>query len=364
MSKQSMRIGGRIGSRLMLIGAALGAGFLAGCGGEPPASPAVEERAVTAQVETVTPTLLKHQHSAPATLVAAERAEVSSRLMGHIRDIAVVEGQRVAAGQRLFSVDPIDIEGQIEQTRQSLRQAEHAARDARIDFERYERLYKEEVVPRQQLEKMQLQLDLANSRVEQARAGLGTAMGQLRYAAVPAPIAGVVTRKLAHTGDMAVPGQPVLVIENPARLQVETQVGEAIFRGLKLGQTVEVEVDGQAERIQARVARLAPAADPVSRTFMVRLDIATPGLMSGAFARVLFPLEAREGLRVPASALVRRAGIEGVFVVDSDGVAQFRMLRTGTREGGLVEVQAGLTAGERIVVEGAERLQTGNRIQG
>ena len=106
MSKLSMPIGGRIGPRFLLLGAALGAVFLAGCGGESPARPAVEERTVTARVETVTPTLLHRHHSAPATLVAAERAEVSSRLMGHIRDIAVVEGQRVAFDEEQSTKGP------------------------------------------------------------------------------------------------------------------------------------------------------------------------------------------------------------------------------------------------------------------
>lgn len=364
MNKHRKRIGGRTGARALLWGAALAAGLIAGCGGESPARATPEARAVAAKVETVTPIAHTRHYRAPATVVAAERAEISSRIMGHIRDIAVVEGQRVNAGQRLFSLDPIDVEGQLEQARQALRQAEHAARDARIELERHERLYKEDVVPRQLLEKMQLQHELATSRVEQARAAMNAAAGQFRYTAVAAPISGVVTRKLAHAGDMALPGQPVLVIENPARLQVETQVGEAIFRSLKLGQTIEIEVDGQPGRIEGRIARLSPAADPISRTFMVRLDVHAPGLMSGAFARALFPQESAEALLIPATALVRRAGIEGVFVVDSQGIAQFRMLRTGARLGDRIEVQAGLVAGERIVVEGAERLQTGNRVQG
>lgn len=86
--------------------------------------------------------------------------------------------------------------------------------------------------------------------------------------------------------------------------------------------------------------------------------------MSGAFARVLFPVAERQALAVPRAALVNRAGIDGVFVVGADGIARFRMVRTGERVGDTVEVQAGLVAGERIVVDGLDRLESGAKVTG
>ncbi|MGQ9862116.1 MAG: efflux RND transporter periplasmic adaptor subunit, partial [Thiobacillaceae bacterium] len=76
------------------------------------------------------------------------------------------------------------------------------------------------------------------------------------------------------------------------------------------------------------------------------------------------PLEPRQALTVPAGALLRRAGIEGVFVLDAEGIARFRMVRSGEARDGRVEIQAGLEAGERFVAEGAERLSTGDRVEG
>jgi RND family efflux transporter MFP subunit len=342
---------------------ALGIG-LAGCGGHDaePAKP--QPRTVQAKTAQVQASVLPVLHSAPATVVAEQRVEVASRLMGYLRDIAVAEGQSVSRGQHLFSVDPLDVEGQVEQARLGVRQAEDSYRDAKADYERFANLLKEEVVSRQQYEKMKLQHDTAAARLDQAKAGLATATGQLRYAAVASPIAGVVTRKLADAGDLATPGQPVLVVENPARLQIETHVPQAIFASLRLGQAIAVAVDGLEQPLQAKVARLSPAADPVSHTFTVKMDTQAVGLKSGAFARVLFPVAERQSLRVPQTALVNRAGIAGLFVVGQDGIAQFRMVRTGEAQAGQVEIQAGLDGGERIVVEGAEHLESGDRVQG
>lgn len=345
----------------LLLSVLLGA-TLAGCGGEPPPA-AATSKTVSAEIGSVELTRQATFDATPASVVAETRITLASRLMGFIRSLDVVEGQSVTPGQRLFSIDPVELQGQVEQSRAALRQAEDARDDAALEYARFAALLKEDVVTRQQYEKIKLQLNVANSRVAQANAALTSAGNQLRYATVTSPIHGVVTQKMAQAGDLAVPGQAVLILENPHALQVETQVPQHILRGLKLGAPVQVEVDGQESAIEARVARISPAADPVSRTFLVILDIRAAGLRSGQFARALFPVGEREALTVPESALVNRAGIEGVFVVDADNRAQFRMVRGGERRAGRVEVQAGLQAGERVVIGGdLAQLESGDKI--
>jgi RND family efflux transporter MFP subunit len=237
-------------------------------------------------------------------------------------------------------------------------------KDAEADYKRFENLYKDEVVTRQNYEKMKLNYDMAVTRAAQAKAGLGTAQGQMRYATVTSPINGVVTQKLANEGDIAAPGHPVLMVENPARLQVRGSVSEDIHRGLKLGAQVRVEVDGQDQAVAARVAQLAPAADPMTHTYTVKLDLAAPGLKSGTFARILFPTGKRTVLAVPEAAVLERAGIVGVFVVDAQGAAQYRMVRLGKKEGGLVEVLSGLNPGDKVVTGNAQAVNNGDKVQG
>ena len=357
-----------LSTQIKPLAAALALAFsiaLAGCGGEDHAevkeAPAVT---VQAQVTAIQPVETQSTTSNPGTVVALESVKVASRLMGYIKDIAVVEGQSVKIGQRLFTIDPLDIEGAVSQARLGLQQAEDALKDAKADYERFAALYKDEVVSRQNFEKMKLNYDIAVSRAAQAKAGLGTAQGQLKYAVVTSPINGVVTQKLAMEGDIAAPGHPVLMVENPARLQVQTSVTEALFKTLKLGQGVQVEVDGLDQPVAAKVARLSPAADPMSHTYGVKLDVSAPGLQSGAFARVLFPTGSKRVLAVPRAAVLERAGITGVFVVDAQGIAQYRMVRTGAEADGWVEILSGLNPGERVVTGNAEAVNNGNKVQG
>jgi RND family efflux transporter MFP subunit len=338
---------------------------LAGCSGEKQAEPAAStQRTVQAQTQQMQASETLAITATTGSVVALDSVRVASRLMGYIRNIDVVEGQVVKAGQRLFTIDPLDIEGAVEQARLGLNQAEVAMKDAKADYERFDALYKDEVVSRQNFEKMKLNYEIAVSRAAQAKAGLGTAQGQMRYATVTSPISGVVTQKLANEGDIAAPGHPVLMVEDPAHLQVHTAISEELYRGIKMGQSVMVEIDGQDKVLNAKVARLSPAADPMTHTYTIKLDVAASGLRSGAFARVLFPMGKRSVLVVPVAAVLDRAGITGVFVVDAQGSAQYRMVRLGKIEGGLVEVLSGLNPGERVVIGNAKAVNNGDKVVG
>lgn len=324
--------------------------LLAGCGQKADTAKPAASRTVNAQWVDVQTGQVAERYAAPATLVAVESAPVASRIMGYIRAIDVVEGQAVKVGQRLFTVDPADAKSQADQ-------AAAALADAKANYERYAALYKEEAVSRQHFDKMK-------SAYDQARAAAEGAGNQLRYAVVTSPIDGVVTQKLGNAGSLAMPGQPVLVVENPARLQVQTQVGEEVLRRIKPGDAVPVEVDGVAGPVEAHIAQVSPAADPVSRTFLVKLNIAGKGLKSGLFARVLFPVGVRSAVLAPKAAVIERAGIQGVFVVDAQHIAHFRMARIGAEHDGWVEAQAGLSAGEQVAVSGLDKLESGDKVAG
>jgi hypothetical protein len=107
-----------------------------------------------------------------------------------------------------------------------------------------------------------------------------------------------------------------------------------------------------------------PAADPATRTVLVRLDLAASArLRSGLFGRLRVPAGRRQVIQAPAAALVERGQLEGVYVVGDDGIARFRLVRTGAARAGRVEIVSGLTAGEQVIVEGAERVTDGARVE-
>jgi RND family efflux transporter MFP subunit len=337
--------------------------LLAGCGEKAGQQAPVAGATVQAEVITVEKSVLPIVATSPGTVVAEQQAQIASRLMGFIREINVEEGQAVVAGQRLFTVDPTDIQGQMNMARAGLAQADAALADAKNDYERFGALYKEEAIPKLQWDKIRLQYQVSQQQAAAAHAGYDTAASQMKYATVQAPFAGVITQKMANAGDLAAPGRPLLMLENPARLQVRTSVTREVFPLLKLGDVVSIQVDGQARDIVGKVAHLVPAADPVTHSYLVKIDLPDGhGLRSGGFVRAAFPIGSRDGMRVPVSAVLQRAGITGVFVVDAQGVAQYRMVRTGAVANGSVEIQAGLSAGERVVTTATAGLQSGDKV--
>lgn len=338
---------------------------LSGCGESSKPPTAAAGASVNATVMTVQNSQQPIVSNAPGNVVAEQQAQIASRLTGFISAINVQEGQSVVAGQRLFTVDPSEVQGQLSQAQAGLAQAEAALADAKNDYTRFGTLYKEEAIPKQQWDKVRLQYQVAQQQSAAARAAANSAGAQMRYATLTAPFAGVVTQKLANVGDLATPGKPVLVIENPAKLQVQTSVPAEIFGHLKLGDSVSLQLDGSehSTAINGKIARLVSAADPVTHSYLVKIDLPSGHLYkSGMYVRVGFASGERTGIRVPQAAVLDRVGIIGVFVVDANQIAQFRMVRTGATTNGQVEIQAGLSAGERIVTSGNATLQSGDKV--
>jgi RND family efflux transporter MFP subunit len=338
--------------------------LLAGCQKHESTTAVEQGKALPVSVVTVAFSTVPQVDETPGSVVSEHQVQVASRLMGYIRDIRVNEGENVKAGQLLFSIDPTDIQGQVNQAEAGLAQADAALADAKADYERFSNLYKDESVSRQQYDKIKMMYHVAQSQAAAAHAGLNTAQSQMRYAEVRAPISGVVTQKLASSGELAAPGRPVLVVENQASLQIQTSVSDETYSRLKLGNKVEVIVDGHADPLKATISRLVGAADQMSHTHMVKLNLdRIKGLRSGAFASVRFVIGSRQGIRVPLAAVLQRAGISGVFVVDELGVAHYRMVTVGTSSSGEVEIQAGLNLGDRVVVAGGSELDSGDLVK-
>ncbi len=300
----------------------------------------------------------------PGSIVPDQQSKIASRLMGYIRNLNIQVGQAVKEGQLLFAIDPTDINSQIRQAQSAVAQARAALADAKSDYERFSKLYKQQSVTQQQFDKMKLQYQVAEENLSAAEAGFEQAKGQMRYADVKAPFDGVVVQKLAVTGDLAAPGNPVLLLENRQLMSVQVEVSSDLYRLLKIGDDAKVTIEGRDEPVTAMISNLVAAANPITRTHTVKLSLSgSPvGINSGAFARVAFNRGERMTMLVPSSSVVTRGGIVGLFVVADDGIARFRMVRTGLTQNDKVEIQAGLELGEKVLISSQQPARNGDKI--
>ncbi|HSH14373.1 MAG TPA: efflux RND transporter periplasmic adaptor subunit, partial [Desulfurivibrionaceae bacterium] len=174
---------------------------------------------------------------------------------------------------------------------------------------------------------------------------------------------GLVTEKIANVGDLATPGTPLLTLENNNRLQVAVAVPETLLARIKSGDALPLTVPAADYAGPGQVVEIAPAADPTSRTALVKLAVTAPGLRPGQFARVTLPGSGTDtAISLPASAVIAFGQMEKIFVVEN-AAAQLRLVRTGEKHDGRVEILAGLTGGELVVSEGAEQLSDGQPVR-
>lgn len=351
--------------KMLTLSALASVMVLTGCDQQTESEQAGQEvrQTIEAPVATVELGTVPMKAVVPGSVVSDQKAQISSRLIGYIKDLDVKVGQHVKRGEILFRIDSSDIKSQINQARSAYQQAKAALEDAKLDYDRFTKLYKEDSVSKQQFDKIKLQYSVAQENLSAAKSGLDQARSQLNYANVKAPFDGVIVAKMAEAGSLASPGQPLVVVENLKSLSVQTEVAESLFAVLRPGDEATVKIDSVQEPLVGTIYTLVGAANPKTRTHTVKLSLPNiTNVNSGTFARVSFKRGERQTILVPKSAVVDRAGIEGVFVV-RDGKAYFAMVRTGMERDGKVEIQAGLDLGERIVVDNNQSLLNGDIVK-
>ena len=197
-----------------------------------------------------------------------------------------------------------------------------------------------------------------------AEASHGEARVMQGYTVIRAPFSGVVTAKLANAGDQALPGRPLLILEDPTALRLEASVPEVMAARVRVGQKLAIVVDAVGEKLQGSVAEVSPSAEASTRTVMVKIDLPShPALRTGMFGRVELSSGERRALEIPVSALVQRGQLEMVFVAQADHAA-LRLVSSGRTRSGFVEIASGLDVDERVVITNAASAQRRSAARG
>jgi membrane fusion protein, multidrug efflux system len=371
---------------------------------EAPRATAPVARGVRAEIAAVEP--VREVIEAVGTVHSKTQTLIASKVQGYVREVRGREGDLVERNALLILVDDRELTARsdraqaalaearmaldeigrmFEEAEAGLRSAEADSRYAEATATRYRQLFDKELISAHEYEGTDARRKSAAAAVEQARARILALTARQRQAVerieqaraerdsaqialsdtrIDAPDTGVVVERRVEPGNLAVPGQTLLVLDDPRHYRLETQVGESAMSHVRLGQPAPVAVDALGRTLEGRVAEMIPAADPASRSVTVKLDLpAQPGLRSGMFGRARFPAGERKAVLVPAPALVDRGQLTGVYVVDAQNVARLRLVTTAERGGARVEILSGLNAGERVVTEGVERVTDGGRLE-
>ena len=258
--------------------------------------------------------------------------------MGRVVALTVNEGDRVSPGKLLIRIESGEIAAQTYQT-------QAAYNNAKLHFDRIKTLFDEQAATK-------MEMDQATLGLESANAGLNGAKAMESYTVIAAPINGQIVEKKINLGEMALPGQPMLKIEDNRNLRLEATLKEQDIRFVRPGQSVLVRIDALPDRqIKGRVAQVVPAADIRTHSFIVKIDIpADRSLITGMYGKALFSMGTRNAILVPRSSIVEMGGLTGVYIVSAEGNAMFQMVQFGDVQGDSIEAVTGLKAGDRVVV--------------
>lgn len=298
----------------------------------------------TARVESAA--LVRHQPVA-GTVRPAARATIAARVTGVVSGPLPALGATVEAGAVLVTLGADEVRARLAQARAGLDQLDRELARERNLLER------NATSPEN--------VRLLEDRRHAAVAAVDEATVLQSYTTVTAPFAGVITRRLVETGDLAAAGASLLELEGTTRLRAEVAIPESLDL-LDPGATLAVEADGTP--LPGRLAEISPAADPATRTRLAQVDLpAGAAVRSGQFVRVLWPAGRTTALLIPATALTRFGQLEQVFVVTTTNRAELRLVRTGGREGDRLVILSGLASGETVVTGPAPTLRDGQALE-
>jgi RND family efflux transporter MFP subunit len=312
---------------------------------------------------------------AVGSVKAKSTAVISARLSGSVTGVYAREGERVGRGKLLASIESAEsgaaaagaVSG-VEEAARSLQEARSRKKLANATFDRYRRLFAEQAVTRQEFETRQSEQEVATesvaaaeARLNQARHAAKAAGAVAGYGKVASPIAGVVLAKQVEPGQTVFPGTPLFTVEGTDGYRLEVAAPEALLGKVKSGDRVAIDVEGAPT--SGRVTEIVPMVDPATRTFTVKIDLPSTGLRSGAYGKAFFRTGSRQGIAVPASAIVQRGSLTSVWAVSPQGIARLRLVKLGQKVGDRVEVISGLSGGERIVTGGVEKVTDGAKVE-
>lgn len=296
-------------------------------------------------------------------LVAPQTAMLRAKAGGTLLSLTVTEGSRVQAGQVLGRIELADLGSRMAERNANLEAMRAALVQAERTHASNERLAAQQFISGIALENSRAAMDTARANLNAAQASLDTTKVGLRDGTLLAPISGIVAKRHVLPGEKVSPEQQVLTIVDLAKLELAGNVGTHEVARIAAGMPVEVRVEGVDKPVAGRIARIAPAAEPGTRSIGVTIELANPKetLRAGQYALARATLaDDADRLTLPSSAVGNTSGQDHVWVIEG-GVLARRAVTLGRKDpnAGRVEVLQGVTPTSQVLAARFDNLREG-----
>jgi len=305
-----------------------------------------------------------------AEVRARTESRLSFRVGGKLVRRHAALGDTVKLGQPLAQLDPGDLRLSQDAARAALQAATVNEQQARADYTRFKELRDQGFISSSELERRDTALKAAQAQLEQAQAQAGVQGNQAAYATLVANASGVITSIDAEVGAVVAAGTPVMQLAHEGPRDVVFSVSEDRVRDMRelRGQQGAVKVklwSGQGDVLSATVREIAAAADPVTRTFLIKADIGRPDVRLGQTATVMIERPQLAGVsKLPLTAVMEQQGKPSVWVLDRGSMTvRSQPIQVAGADGNSVIVAGGLTEGQTVVIAGVHVLSEGQKVK-
>ncbi len=284
---------------------------------------------------------------------AVNQSTISAQTNGQVEAIYYDVDDMVKQGALLVKLKDTEQQAALRRAEADLRAARAVLEDARKNYRRTKDLHTRKLVAKSDLDNAQVELNTARAKLDVAQAALEQAREQLAYTRITAPYTGIVTERHVQAGEVAHPGMPLMSGISLEELRVTVDVPQSLVVAIREKGRAQVELPG-GSWIEVRDLTIFPFADPASNTFKVRLKLPKniDRLFPGMLVKAAFETGVAPALVVPASAVVYRSEVTGVYVRDEDQQIRFRYVRLGDPLGEeVMMVLSGLQEGDEVYLD-------------
>ena len=336
--------------------------IIAFSGCQKPPEKAQKQTAVNVRVSPAEKRMLRPFVESIGSLAPSDQVTISAELEGILDKVAVDEGSTVKVGQIIAGIRPTDYRLSLEQASALLYQSETSLANTRLEYQRKEALYREELLTKQQFDDIAARVKLAEAEVLKARAGYNLAKERLDKTTIFSPLAGSVKEKRVTAGDYVRNGAFLVSIVKTDLLKLIFSVSEKDVGRLRLGQDVAFFIDAfPGQEFRGRLKTINPSLDERTRSLRVEALVANSDgrLKPGLFARVtLYTGPVKERVVVPITSLLYDNSTTKLFVVEGTKAKEI-VVKTGSKYGEYMEIIEGLHEKELVVTVGQNNLMEG-----
>jgi len=317
-------------------------------------------------------------YKALGTVTAQTTVNVRARVSGQLQELRFEEGQQVAKEDVLAVIDPRPYQVTLQQAKSAVQESAALLRNAQIDLERYRKLHKEDSIARQTLDTQQAQVNQYEAALARQQALLAEAQLNLDFTEVRAPAAGRLGLRQVDVGNLVGPSDatPLVVITQTRPISLSFTLPERdlppVLAAFRQGKPLKVEAWDREERHKLAEGVLHSLDNQIDTNtgtlrFKAQFANADESLFPNQFVNVrLLVTTLKEAVLLPSAAV--QYGTNGSFafvVTEEDGQSKvhLRNLQVGAEDGGQVVIESGLKAGDKVVLEGVDRLREGGKVE-